>query len=334
MMQQLSDEGRQRLSEIANRYGVSFDAVEHLLWAVMAGQGNQAQFNHPDLGGMGQWSLGGMIMVGDMFNNGLKARVDGLCTELSNLVRSTSGLMQASSSFQSQSQGGNYGNQQNWNGGGVSLFVPGSVNAGNWWPQEIGFPASTGAQNNLRYAFFPASRRLAIDLGGAVSVYDTGDHNIGGFSQQQGGDQSLSFTSQYGLVRVADLPLVSGGNSAPQPMQAAPVYEPGAPVYGAPAAPSGDQPAPIAPVEQPSPVASPAYEAPVVNYAPEPVFAPEPVPAPVADVPVQAAAVTAMPSGSADDVFDKIERVASLHAKGILTDSEFQTKKAELLARL
>ena len=65
MMTQLSDEGRQRLSEIANRHGVSFGAVEHLLMAVMAGQGNQAQFNHPDLGGMGQWSLGGMIMVGD-----------------------------------------------------------------------------------------------------------------------------------------------------------------------------------------------------------------------------------------------------------------------------
>jgi hypothetical protein len=30
-----------------------------------------------------------------------------------------------------------------------------------------------------------------------------------GFSQQQSGDQSLTFTSQFGLVRVADLPLVA-----------------------------------------------------------------------------------------------------------------------------
>ncbi|MBB4102573.1 hypothetical protein GGQ66_001108 [Rhizobium borbori] len=298
MMQQLSEEGRQRLSEIANRHGVSFGAVEHLLMAVMAGQGNQAQFNHPDLGGMGQWSLGGMTMVGDMFNNSLKARVDALCTELSNLVRSTSGLMQASSSFQSQSQGGGYGSQQSWNnGGGTSLFVPGSLSSGNWWPQDLGFPASTGAQNNLRYAFFPATRRLAIDLGGSVTVYDTGDHSIGGFSQQQGGDQSLTFTSQYGLVRVADLPIISGVNAATPPVQAAPAYEP-----------------------------------PVTAYVPEPVFVP--APAPFVEASVQAPVVAAAPAISADDVFEKIERIAALHAKGILTDDEFQTKKAELLARL
>ena len=39
--------------------------------ALMEGNGSQAQFSHPDLGGMGQWSQGGMIMVGDMFNEGL-----------------------------------------------------------------------------------------------------------------------------------------------------------------------------------------------------------------------------------------------------------------------
>jgi hypothetical protein len=31
---------------------------------------------------MGQWSQGGMIMIGDMFNNGLKYRVDSLCNDL------------------------------------------------------------------------------------------------------------------------------------------------------------------------------------------------------------------------------------------------------------
>lgn len=308
-MTQLSDEGRQRLSEIANRHGVSFGAVEHLLMAVMAGQGNQAQFNHPDLGGMGQWSLGGMIMVGDMFNNNLKARVDALCTELSNLVRSTSGLMQASSAFQSQSQGGGYGAQQGWNqGGGVSLFVPGSLASGNWWPQDLGYPSSTGAQNNLRYAFFPASRRLAIDLAGAVSVYDTGDHAIGGFSQQQGGDQSLTFTSQYGLVRVIDLPLVSGvstiATAIPTPSAPAPVYE------------------------------TPVTVAPVMNVSPEPVVAPVSfVEAPVA-APVEQPMTSPALNVSSDDIFGLIERLAGLYAKGILTESEFQSKKTELLARL
>jgi hypothetical protein len=62
-----------------------------------------------------------------------------------------------------------------------------------------------GAQNDLRYAVFPDTRRLVIDDRGAISVYDTGDHRIFGVAQAQSSDRTLSFTSQDGLVRVADL---------------------------------------------------------------------------------------------------------------------------------
>ncbi|MGH1570581.1 SHOCT domain-containing protein [Methylobacterium sp. P31] len=37
---------------------------------------------------------------------------------------------------------------------------------------------------------------------------------------------------------------------------------------------------------------------------------------------------------SSDDVLATIERLAELHARGVLTDREFSDKKAELLARL
>jgi hypothetical protein len=199
-MQDFTPEGQRILEEVANRHGVSLDAVATLCRALAAGNGFQAQFNHPELGGMGQWSQGGMIMVGDMFNQSLKYRVDSLCNELANLLRAQPMFGPSPGSFQSQSQGG----------GGVSLFVPGSASSASpWWPADLGHPASAGAQNDLRYACFPGARRLAIRQGGRVSVYDTGDHNITGFSQQQGGDQSLTFNSQFGLVRVADLPLVS-----------------------------------------------------------------------------------------------------------------------------
>ena len=103
----------------------------------------------------------------------------------------------------------------------VSLFVAGSGSANPWWPAELGNPASTGAQNDLRYAFFPGPRRLAIREGGRVRVYDTGEHRLSGFSQQQGGDQSLTFTSQFGLVRVADLPLVDPHSNRPPSASAA-----------------------------------------------------------------------------------------------------------------
>ena len=38
--------------------------------------------------------------------------------------------------------------------------------------------------------------------------------------------------------------------------------------------------------------------------------------------------------GNQQDVFATIEKLAGLKAKGILSDEEFQAKKAELLGRL
>ena len=184
------------------RHEVRLDAVVALFRALAEGDGRQAQFNHPDLGGMGQWSQGGMIMIGDMFNQGLKHRVDALCSELAALMHSRPSL--SAEAGQSQSQGL----------GGESLFVRGA--GGSWWPADLGPPASSGAQNDLRYAYFPGPRRLAIQQDGVVRVYDAGDHSISGFSQQQGGDQSLTFTSQFGVVRLAELPLVSAPEDRPR----------------------------------------------------------------------------------------------------------------------
>jgi Short C-terminal domain len=209
--------------------------------------------------------------VGDMFNNGLKARVDALCNELAGHLQSDDMLKRAPAASQSQSQSGG--------ASGVSLFVSGKQSSGSWWPEKLGPPASVGAQNNLRYAYFPATRRLAIDMGGTLSVYDTGDHQISGVSQQQSGDQSLTFTSQHGLVRVADLPRVDENRQA---------------------APHAAQP-----------------EAPTAARNSETRGA-------------QAAASPA-PEG---DVFATLERLAALQQKGILSQSEYEAKKAELLARI
>src|SRR5262249_6412498 len=71
-------------------------------------------------------------------------------------------------------------------------------------------------------AYFPGSRRLAVETGGSVTIYDTSDHQIGGVSQQQGGDSSLTFTSQHGLVRVGDLRVVRGEDAERPPPAAAP----------------------------------------------------------------------------------------------------------------
>jgi hypothetical protein len=218
-MQKLTPEGERIIAALAERYAIGVDAVKTMLDAVVKGGGTMAQFNLPEFGGSGQWMRGGMTMIGDMFNNTMKATVDNLCSELSNVLASQPNFFATFSQSQTQSQGGGAGD-------GVSVFVSQSSGT-SWWPSELGNPSSTGAQNNLRYAYFPGSNRLAIDYGGRVEVYDTTGHNITGFGQQQSGDASLTFTSQRGVVRVSSLPKVGGApqakpaasapSSAPQP---------------------------------------------------------------------------------------------------------------------
>ena len=262
-MQPLTDAGNQAVQELAQRYGVSVDAVLALLFAVNNGGGTMAQFYHPDLGGGGQWMQGGMTMVGDMFNGRLQYTVSGLCSELSSLLRSQQVFLPPP-----PVQPGGFG----------SMASPNT-----WWPSELGQPSSSGGQNDARYAYFPGPRRLAVQRGGQVTVYDTLDHNIGGVQQQQGGPYgSQSFSSQFGTFTVESLPIVSPQQQDPAPQNAPPQN-----------------------------------------------FAPAPNSSPMSSNDSSYAA----PQGSSD-ILSAIERLAQLHQRGILSDDEFRTKKAELLARL
>lgn len=227
-MRQLSPAGLNAVSDIAQRHGFSQDAVVHMLDAVIQGGGSMAQFNAPEFGGSGQWMRGGMIMLSDMFNNYLKGRVDTLCNELSNLSANDPGLYQAP---QHQTQNQN---------GPVSLFVPAPGGGyGDWWGGDFGPVTSSGSQNNSRYAYFAGACRLAVEVNGVVTVYNTLDHQIGGVGQQQSWGGSMTFTSQYGLVDVASLPVVSiDGQTpyAPEPVYTAPPFP--APPPAAPSFPS------------------------------------------------------------------------------------------------
>lgn len=218
-MQQLTPQGHDIINGLAQRYGLSDDAVLTMLYAVMNGGGTMAQFSHPELGGSGQWMQGGMTMVGDMFNYGIKSKVNGLCSELSNLLGSPQNVI-----FEAPAQP--------------------SVND-NWWRADLGSPSSSGGQNNTRYAYFPSSHRLAVDVNGEVSIYDTLDHQIGGVSQQQGSNNSMTFSSQYGSFSTLNLPLISVNGQAPAMPE--PVYNP--PVNE----PVNQQPAFVEPAQQPAP---------------------------------------------------------------------------------
>ncbi|WP_146533535.1 SHOCT domain-containing protein [Rubripirellula reticaptiva] len=229
-MSKLSPAGNQLVQELAQRYGLSTDAVTHMLIAVSNGNGTMAQFGHPEFGGSGQWMSGGMTMVSDLFNNHLKNLVNNLCTEISNSLANHQ-LIAPSGSFQSQSQSG--GHQQNQSSGQLgsqnSLFVPDPE--ATWWPAELGSPNATGSQNNVKYAYFANRCRLAVKTGGNTWVYDTLNHQIGGFSQQQGVGGSITFSSQFGVVNLSSLPVVWRGmlpyqESIPQPEPPQPINQP------------------------------------------------------------------------------------------------------------
>jgi hypothetical protein len=133
-----------------------------------------------------------------------------------------------------------------------------------------------GPQNAMRYAYFPAQRRLAIAVHEHFWLYDTLDHQVSGVSQQQGPGSTVTFTSQHGVVEVTSLPLMASSR------------------LGSPDAGSSASTHPAA--------------------APPPAFD--------------------MAAGQATDIFATLERLAELRHKGILSEEEFATKKAELLRRL
>jgi len=215
-MAQLTPVGQNIINDIARRYNLSYESTVSMLVAVNNGGGTMAQFSCPELGG-GQWMRGGMTMVGDMFNYALKSTVDSLCNELSNALANN------------------------------QMFLPapqGGIVGSHWWPGDLGSPSSSGSQNNIRYAFFPQAQRLVVERNGQVSVFDTLDHRIGGVSQQQGGDTSLTFSSQYGTVSTLSLPLVSGpGLQGTNPTNFAAASAPIAPAVISPASPGPSAPA-------------------------------------------------------------------------------------------
>ena len=212
------------IKKLAKKYGVSPEAVQVLAEALQRGNLTMAQFSHPELGGSGQWMQGGMLMIGDMFNNGLKATVNNLCVELATALAnqpveveevssqsqwlSSSEAVEPSKSSKSKSKSQTKSKTKSSKSSSSTMAFQ-SMTSANWWPAEFGSPNSSGGQNDMRYAYFAGAKRLVIEVNGKTTIYNTGDHQIGGVSQQQSGTQTLTFTSQHGQVPVSKLKKVS-----------------------------------------------------------------------------------------------------------------------------
>ena len=193
-----------------------------------------------------------MLMLSDRFDSGLRRRVEQLCEALAAWVVRDADVA-AGDSHQRESQTSNDVTRVQ-----DSPDLAYATRRETWSPASLGSPASSGVQNDARDAWFADSHRLAIDLGHGVAIYDTGDHVIGGVSQQQGARGTVTFVGQHGTVDVERLPRVE--------RPARPIVEPAA-----------------------------EREA---------------------------------------DPFVVLEKLAALHARGILDDAEFAAMKVELPARI
>ena len=259
---QLTPFGEKVIKEVADRNAVSVDVVRTLLFALEKGGGTLAQFNHVELGGSGQWMKGGMTMVGDMFNDRLKATVNAVCSELSSVLNTQDVFVPVPT-----------------HGRGDASIAPGNA----WWPAELGSPSSIGSQNDVRYAYFPHLHRIAILHDGKVELYDTLGHDLSGVQQQQQSSYpgTLMFTSQNGTFSIGTLPKLSPSSDA----------------RSVESSTSAPPPAPRSPAPRPRQDAGASQQSP-------------------------------------DEILKTLERIAELHQKGILSDDEFKSKKADLLSRL
>ncbi len=273
------------VSELAKQYQVSEQAVETLWQSLVSGNGSMAQFNHPELGGSGQWMAGGMTMVGDMFNQRLKYVVDGICSALAAQARDAASHKFDFVATDESHHTGSYQSQSQSSGPSSTQATTQSSNSGRWWPNNWGAPNSSGSQNEMSYAYFSGPQRLMIREHGEVTVYDTLDHQITGVSQQQSGNRTLTFSSQHGPVKLEDLPKVSVSHA----------HESKTNNSGTPAA----APENLTPEHQASDKSTSASSA---SFAGDPLVA--------------------------------LEKLGKLRDAGVITPSEFDSKKQELLKRI
>lgn len=165
-----------KIKEIASKYQVSEETVRALLEGLKVSGGRQVQFNIRELGGMGQWQSGGMVMVSDMFNHSLKVKVSELCSELAELSQTMEEEEKPKMMAETKS--------------------------------VTSKPSATfkGRQNDSHYAYYANESLLEIEENGKVTKYNTEGYALSGAQQSQSNSlRNLSFTYPGGTVSLKDL---------------------------------------------------------------------------------------------------------------------------------
>ena len=78
------------------------------------------------------------------------------------------------------------------------------------WPSELGIASTSGTSAEMRYAYFPQNRRLAVEWRGVITIYDTAEYQFRGMLEGHPAENvGISILTQRGRVRLTDLVTVS-----------------------------------------------------------------------------------------------------------------------------
>jgi hypothetical protein len=92
----------------------------------------------------------------------------------------------------------------------LRTFRPQQTASNSIWPSELGIASTSGTSAEMRYAYFPQNRRLAVELRGVVTIYDTAEYQFRGMLQAHSAETvGTSILTQRGRVQLTDLVTVS-----------------------------------------------------------------------------------------------------------------------------
>jgi hypothetical protein len=170
------------IKQLAERHGFSPDLAQTLLDELRRNGGRQAQFNDPALGGMGMWQSG-QLMIGDMINHRLKAKVAAFLADLAALLQASPDAS-PELTWRAEKMASMAQNQasisQSGGGGGFSVM-----------------------QNGVSYRYTADRNELVVN---ETDVYDTtGLRILGIHSQQQNGRGTLVLNTDQGPRQIGDL---------------------------------------------------------------------------------------------------------------------------------
>lgn len=174
----------QEYQRIAQQYGVSAEAVQQLAHALIRGRLKTARFNHPELGGIGKWRRGD-VLLGDVRDEDHKTLVWRLAEELMPLLKHVP--LPASSEENEQ-----------------TLVMP-------WWGDRLlGEPIITDRFESVQYGYFLESRRVIVLRGDDLIHYDADGLLVTGLVRRVSPSRGLELILQTvtGEVNVEALPII------------------------------------------------------------------------------------------------------------------------------